>query len=65
MGTCAHLNGDLHKFLPSIRVAVCVSSFVATRELLGKNVTAVSNIHTTIKELLDASFYILLCFELR
>jgi hypothetical protein len=40
----------------AVRVCVCVFSPIATRQRLGRNVTAVTNTHVTIEELLEASF---------
>jgi hypothetical protein len=54
-GTCAHLNGILHKSLPSVCIPICGSLIVA-RQRHGKNVTAAMNTHATIEELLNASF---------
>jgi hypothetical protein len=56
-GTWAHLNGVLHKSL----ISVCLSVYptIIARQWLGKNVTAATNIHATVKELLDSSFYML------
>jgi hypothetical protein len=55
-GAWGHLNGVLHKFLPSVCVSVCLS-FTVARKRLGENVTAVMNTNSTIEELFDASFY--------
>jgi hypothetical protein len=41
--------------LLSVQVCVCVPPIVA-RQRLGRNVTAVTNTHATIEELLDESF---------
>jgi hypothetical protein len=57
----------IEKSLPSVCMSVCVSPIVARqrfgknplivdRQRLGRNVTAVTNTHATIEELLDASF---------
>jgi hypothetical protein len=55
-GNWVHLNGVLHKSLPSVCVFVCSPPIVA-RQRVGKDVTAATNTHPTIQELLDASFY--------
>jgi hypothetical protein len=54
-GTCAHLNGVLHK---SSHQSVCLYVYppIVARQRLGKNVTAAINTHATIEELLDTSF---------
>jgi hypothetical protein len=57
--TWTHLNGVLHKFLPSVCVCVyvCVCVLIAARQRLGKNVAVVNNTGThAIYKLLDASF---------
>jgi hypothetical protein len=54
-GTWTHLNGVLHKSLPSVCVLVCVSHIVA-RQRLGKNATVATNTHAKIDVLLDVSF---------
>jgi hypothetical protein len=58
-GIWAHLNGVLHKSLPS---SLCVCMYIlpiVARQRMGKNVTAATNTHTTIEELLDASLSML------
>jgi hypothetical protein len=50
-GTWAHLNGVLHKYLPS----VCVLYVYVARQRLGKKVIAATNTQA-IEALLDASF---------
>jgi hypothetical protein len=50
-GTWAHLDCVLHKSLP---ISLCVYVCIPLR--LSKNVTAATNIHATVEELLDASF---------
>jgi hypothetical protein len=54
----ANLNGVLHKS-PNPHQYVCLHVYppIVARQLLGKNVTATTNTHATIEELLDASFY--------
>jgi hypothetical protein len=65
--TWAPLNCPIKIFFPPVCVSACVSPIVArqrldksplivARQRLGRNVTAVMNTHTTIEELLDASF---------
>jgi hypothetical protein len=56
IGAWAHLNGVLTKYLPSVCMYVYPS--VVARQRLGKNVTAATNTHAPIEELLDASFSI-------
>jgi hypothetical protein len=46
--TWAHLNGVLHKSLPSVCVSVCVPLIIA-RQRLDKNVTAATTTHVTKK----------------
>jgi hypothetical protein len=48
------INGILHKYPPS--VCVPVHSPISARQQLSKNITAATNTHATIEELLDASF---------
>jgi hypothetical protein len=55
-GTWAHLNGVLHTSFPLVILCLYVYPPSVTREQLGENVTAATNIQTTIEELLDASF---------
>jgi hypothetical protein len=55
-GTWAHINGVVHKSLPSVCVPIGYPPPVA-RQRLGKNVTSATNTHATIEELVDASFY--------
>jgi hypothetical protein len=56
-GTWAHLNVLIKKSLPSVCVSVCVSlATIVARQRLSRNVTAVTNAHATIEELLDTSF---------
>jgi hypothetical protein len=45
-GTWVHLNGVIHKSLPSVRVSAYVSLIVA-RQRLSKNVTAATSTHNT------------------
>jgi hypothetical protein len=60
-GTCipnrclAMIISVLHKSLPSVCVYMCIPPIVA-RQRLGKHVTASTNTHVTIDELLYASF---------
>jgi hypothetical protein len=56
LGTWAHLNGVLHKSLPSVCVSVCFPPIVA-RQRLARNVTAAVNTQAPIEKLLNASFY--------
>jgi hypothetical protein len=46
-------------FINPSRQSVCLYLYppVVARQRLGKNVTAATNTHATIEELLDASFY--------
>jgi hypothetical protein len=53
-GTKAHLNGVLHKSLPSGSVYVFLP--VVAMQRLRKNVTTATNTHATVEELLDESF---------
>jgi hypothetical protein len=53
--TWAHLNGVVHKSLPSVCVTLCISPIVA-RQRLVKNVNAETNTHARIEEFLDAFF---------
>jgi hypothetical protein len=43
-GTWAHLNGVLHKSLPSVSMYIYI---IVARQRLGKNVTSATNIHAT------------------
>jgi pyruvate-formate lyase len=54
------LNGVLHTSLPSVCVSVCLYVYppIVARQRLCKNVTAATITHATIKELLDASFFV-------
>jgi hypothetical protein len=54
-GAWAHLNGVLNKSLLSVCVCLYIPHNVA-RQRLSKNVTAATNTHATIEELLDAFF---------
>jgi hypothetical protein len=66
-GTWAHLNGVLHKSLPSVSVTElsllgegsvkCNPSFVATLRL-GNDVSSATNTHATIEEMLDACVFV-------
>jgi hypothetical protein len=42
-GTWAHLNSVLHKSLPSVSVAVCISPSIIATQRLGKHVPAATN----------------------
>jgi hypothetical protein len=49
-GNWAHLNGVLHKTLPS--VCVYVYAPIIARQRLGKSITVATNTHATTEELL-------------